>query len=77
MDETQINAFVAMLESDKTVEFTYNGFYHEIFESADSGYVVNVYSDDEKDEEGEYLDRFLVDGGLCSGTARDAIGFML
>jgi len=46
---------------------------YEIFESAERGYVVNVYSD----EDGEYLDKYLVDGGLCSGTVKDAIEFML
>ena len=45
--------------------------------TTDSGYVVNVYSSDEKDEDEDYLDKHLVDGGICTGSALDAIHFML
>jgi hypothetical protein len=48
-----------------------------VFESADSGYIVNVYSSDERDEDEQYIEANLVDGGLCSGNERDAIEFML
>jgi len=77
MDEVRIEEFANMLESGETVEFIFNGFYYEILESSDMGYVVNVYSDNEKDEYDDYLDKHLIDGGLCSGCAKDAIGFML
>jgi hypothetical protein len=65
------------LHMEECVEFIYNGLYYEIFESADTGYVVNLYSSDERDEYGEYLEKNCIDGGLCTGSAKDAIGFML
>jgi len=58
------------------VEFKHNNLYYEVFKSADGGYVVNVYSD-KKDAFGEYRDESNVDGGLCIGSAKDAIEFML
>jgi len=77
MSESKIKAFADILESAKTIEFIHDGLYYEIFESADTGYIVNVYSQDERDEYGEYLEKNCLDGGLCTGSAEDAIGFML
>ena len=77
MNEQRIKSFVKTLEENKTVHFSYNEYYFEIFESAtDSGYVVNVYSSDEK-EDNEYIEANLLDGGICTGSALDAIYFML
>ena len=59
------------------VEFKYNNLYYEIFDSSNSGYVINIYSSDQKDEEGYYLEDNIVDGGLCTGSTQDAIEFML
>ena len=75
--EMAITALSKFLILNQSVEFTYNSLYYEVFESADSGYVVNLYSSNEKDEYGEYQDKFNVDGGLCTGSAKDAIEFML
>ena len=77
MGKIKIREYANMLENGETVEFVYNGFFYEIFESADSGYVVNVYLDNEKDEYGNYLDKHIIDGGLCTGSAKDAVEFML
>jgi len=77
VEESAISAFAEILEDDNLVEFIHNDFYYKIFKSADTGYVVNVYSDDERDEYGEYLEKNCIDGGLCSGNHRDAIEFML
>lgn len=77
MSESKIKAFAEILEDAQTIEFIFNGLFYEIFESADSGYIVNVYSDDKRDEYGEYLEENAIDGGLCTGSAEDAIGFML
>jgi len=74
---TKIAVFGSMLENGKTVDFIYRGFFYEIFPSLDIGYVVNIYSHNEKDEYGNYMDEFLIDGGLCTGSAEDAISFML
>lgn len=75
--EIAITALSKFLALNQSVEFTFNGLYYEVFESASSGYVVNIYSSDEKDEYGEYQDKFNIDGGLCTGSAKDAIEFML
>ena len=77
MTQSKITKLAKTLKQNKEVEFTYNGFYHEVFESADSGYIVNIYSSDDRDEYGSYLDEHLIDGGLYTGNASDAIGFML
>ena len=73
----KINRLARVLRDKSSVEFKHNGFYYEVFESADSGYVVNLYSSDEKDDDEQYVEANLVDGGLCSGNERDAIEFML
>lgn len=75
--EMAITALSKFLELNQTVEFTYNALYYEIFTSVESGYIINIYSSNEKDEYGEYQEKFNVDGGLCTGGVRDAILFML
>ncbi len=77
MKQSKIKKLTKILKQNKAVEFIHNGFYYEVFESADSGYIVNLYSSDTKDEYGSYLDEYLIDGGLCTGGEEDAIGFML
>ena len=78
INEARIASFVKTLERERIVNFSYNEFYYEVFESSCSdGYIVNVYTDNEKDEDGSYLEKHEVDGGLCSGSARDAVEFML
>ena len=75
--EMAVTALSKFLILNQSIEFAYNSLYYEVFESADSSYVVNLYSSNEKDDEGEFIEVNLVDGGLCSGSARDAIEFML
>lgn len=76
--EIAIKALAKILDLEESVEFTYNNLYYEVFVSADSGYVVNIYSCDKKDEYEQYLEHNLVDGGLCSSeNSKDAIEFML
>jgi len=59
-------------------EWTYKGLSFLLQEERFSDIAfINIYSSDEKDESGEYRDEFNVDGGLCSGSAKDAIEFML
>ena len=77
MSVTAINDFANILNNGNTAEFIFNDFYYEIFESLDTGYVVNIYSSNTRDVNGDYLDKYIVDGGLCTGSARDAIEFML
>ena len=75
--EMAITALSKFLILNQSIEFAYNSLYYEVFESADSGYVVNIYSSNEKDDEGEFIEVNLIDGGLCTGSAKDAIEFML
>ncbi len=77
MNKHNITKLSDILEKDKSVEFKYNNLFYEIFESCDTGYMVNLYSSNEKDEDGEYLEENLVDGGLCTGRASDAVWFMV
>ncbi len=72
-----INTLSKLLDMGETVEFIYNNLFYEIFESSESGYIVNVYSSDKKDEYGCYLDKHNIDGGLCTGSAKNAVEFML
>lgn len=72
-----INTLSKLLDNNQTIEFTYNDLYYEIFQSTDSGYIVNVYTSNEKDEYDCYLDKYNIDGGLCTGSARDAVEFMI
>ena len=75
--ELAISTLSKILFIYQRVEFKYNNLYYEIFDSSNSGYVINVYSSDQKDEDGYYLEANIVDGGLCTGDTRDAVEFML
>jgi len=77
MNEAKIEELAGILQSANIVEFFHEAFYYEVFLSADSGYVVNVYSSDDRDDEGELIEANMINGGLCSGSVKDAIGFML
>ena len=77
MNKHNISKLSDILEKEKSVEFKYNNLFYEIFESCDTGYVVNLYSKNEKDEDGEYLEKNNIDGGLCTGRASDAVWFMV
>jgi len=72
-----IDSLSKRLEHNQELEFVYNNLNYEIFESTQGGYVVNVYSNDERDENGDYLEQNNIDGGLCTGSCKDAIEFML
>ena len=77
MSELTIVKYTDILIRHHSVHFEYNGFYYEVFESADSGYVVNMYCSNERDDNGCYLEKNLIDGGVCHGNAMDAIRFMI
>ena len=76
LKNNKINTFVRLLNRGLTVEFKHDDLYYEISKSAEGGYVVNAYSSNEKDEDDAYIEANLIDGGLCSRSARDAIEFM-
>ena len=50
-----------------------NGFFYEIFESDNGGYMVEVYDTD--DDKLRTMKE--IDGGLCTGSAFDAVGFLI
>lgn len=77
LDAHNIKELANILKTNKSLEFQYNNLYYQIFESTEIGYVINIYSSNEKDEDGDYLDCNLIDGGLCTGSAKDAIEFMI
>jgi len=76
LKNNKINTFVRLLNRGITVEFKHDNLYYEIFESAEGGYVVNAYSSNDKDEDDAYVEANLIDGGFCSGSARDTLTFL-
>ena len=78
LTKNKISSLARVLKNENIVEFKHNEFHYEIFVSADSGFVVNLYSSDMRDSEGELIESNLVDGGLCDSTSEKvAIEFML
>ena len=76
--KNKINSLARVLKNKSSVSFKYNGSFYEIFKSADSRYIVNLYSSNEEDDKGELIEANLIDGGLCESlNERDAIKFML
>lgn len=58
------------LESNKIIEFEHFGLWYYIFESeTDAGYYIDIYEDEETMLEREES----MNGGLCTGTAKDAL----
>ena len=66
-------AFAKELNDTGAVDFMYMGFKYSIYESmANEGYMVDVYEEEDYDDDTE-----AIDGGLCTGNAFDAVGFLL
>jgi hypothetical protein len=76
-NELNIKELADILKTNKSLEFQYKNLHYQIFESSELGYCVNVYSSNDKDENGDYLDSNLVDGGICTGSAKNAVEFLL
>lgn len=73
-----ISTLAKILDLYQRVEFKYNNLYYEVFTSTTTtGFMINIYSNSQKDEDGYYLDENMVDGGLCTGNSCDAIEFMM
>ena len=72
MNDIKLKELADILRCNRYLEFEYKNLYYQISESAEIGYVINVYSSKEKDDNGDYL----IDGGLCTGSAKDAIEFI-
>jgi hypothetical protein len=76
-NKLNIKELADILKTNKSLEFQYKNLHYQIFESGELGYCVNVYSSNDKDENGDYLDSNLVDGGVCTGSAKNAVEFLL
>ena len=72
-----ISSLAKILDLYSRVGFRYKEQYFEIFASDANGYMINIYSSSDKDEDGCFLDKNMVDGGLCTGSSCDAIEFMM
>ena len=77
LKNNKINSLARVLKNEGNVEFKHNGFFYEIFKSANTGFVINLYSSNDKDDEGELIESNMIDGGLCHGNAKDAVIFMI
>lgn len=77
MNEIKLKELADILRCNRYLEFEYENLYYQISGSGEIGYVINIYSSKDKDDNGDYLDCYLVDGGLCTGSSRDAIEFIL
>jgi len=73
LHNNKINSLERVLKNTKRVEFQNNGLFYEIFESSNDEYEINIYANKIKDENSEYIESNIIDGGICSGSARDAI----
>ena len=76
-NKLNIKELADILKTNKSLEFQYKNLHYQIFESSELGYCVNVYLSNDKDENGDYLDSNLVDGGVCTGSAKNAVEFLL
>lgn len=66
------------LRKNRSVEFTFGGHITDIFESTEGGWYITLYPENaQKDENGYYNPEDEVDGGLCDGSAKDAITYMI
>lgn len=67
------------LERMNTIEYCFDGLIYHIFDSScENGWHVTTYPKDAvKDEDGEFDPDDAIDGGFCSGSAFDAITFLI
>lgn len=78
MTRKKIKSLACELERNKCVDFEFNSLFYSIYESSvENGFVVNIYKSDVKDENDDYLEDSLIDGGFCTGNELDAVEFMI
>jgi len=79
MRSTIKGLYAMILKSEREVMFADEEIVYVIFESANGGWSVNIYTTDEEIvfcDADNYELKFL-DGGLCTGDEYDAIEFMM
>ena len=66
------------LRKNRNVEFKFGGCIIDIFESSEGGWYITIYPHDvKKDEDGELNPDDELDGGLCDGSAFNAVTFFI
>lgn len=74
MGENTMKALSDLLFTNKYIEFWENDMYFAVYKLNDRfGYGINVYVSDEKDEQGIFFVRNLIDATLCKKEALEAI----
>ena len=81
MNERYLEVCAIELKKEGAVQFAYNGFFYDLFESScEIGWSINIYSNNKDiifDEDGQLIDEQQIDGGLCTGSARDAVSMAI
>lgn len=68
----------AKLRKNRNVEFKFGGCISDIFESSEGGWYMTIYEEDaKKDENGDFDEDDEIDGGLCTGSAINAVTFFI
>ena len=66
------------LRKNRNVEFKFGGCIIDIFESSEGGWYITIYPHDvKKDEDGELNPDDELDGGLCDGSAFNAVTYFI
>ena len=66
------------LKKTLSVNFVFGDVFVDIFYSSEGGWYITVYPHDvKKDEDGELNPDDEIDGGLCTGSAFDAVTFFI
>jgi len=69
------DCYVTILETQGYLTFEYDGFIFEINEGSEGGFMVEIYEPTYTDDDD--IEAVHVDGGLCTGSERDAVEFMI
>lgn len=68
----------AKLRKTNCVEFKFGGCITDIFDGSEGGWYMTTYSEDaKKDEDGNFNEDDELDGGLCTGSAFNAVTFFI
>ncbi len=74
MDNIIKECYIDVLKVQGYLTFEYDGFIFEI-NGSDGGFMVEVFDPTYTDDHG--LEAVHIDGGLCTGSERDAVEFMI
>ncbi len=77
LSKKNLSILADSLKTNRSLDFKHKGLFYQIFESDDLGYIINIYTSNDRDENDDLLDSNMIDGGVCTGSAKDAIKFMI